>query len=289
VPNRLIRLHISRLGLFLLAAFPAVGQHNQLLMDDSRYGISKLAIDTNFFYSASVHSSVDLKPYCPPVADQDDETCYAYAATYAGASVAFNAAHHCVNKDKVAFSPGFTVKLCTPRHRFKNRHCSKSGNIADAACVMANVGAVPLADYPYECSCNSIGHLRTGASSNKLRPHNLITREMADTLAIHKIKAALSHDQPVVISFLDMASFDACWHQSVWKMSKAEESNIDTCTIFHAACIVGYNDTTGTFTLMNSWGTKFGNGGFIDVSYHDLIALMSMAISLQAGSINNND
>jgi hypothetical protein len=37
----------------------------------------------------------------------------------------------------------------------------------------------------------------------------------------------------------------------------------------HAMCIVGYNDTLERFELLNSWGEKFGNNGFVYIRYED--------------------
>ena len=38
----------------------------------------------------------------------------------------------------------------------------------------------------------------------------------------------------------------------------------------HAIALIGYNDNRKTFLLKNSYGTEWGNGGYIDISYNDL-------------------
>lgn len=38
----------------------------------------------------------------------------------------------------------------------------------------------------------------------------------------------------------------------------------------HAIALVGYDDNNKTFLLKNSYGTEWGDGGYIDISYNDL-------------------
>jgi C1A family cysteine protease len=40
--------------------------------------------------------------------------------------------------------------------------------------------------------------------------------------------------------------------------------------LYHAIALIGYNDNKKTFLLKNSYGTEWGNGGYIDISYNDL-------------------
>jgi hypothetical protein len=263
---------------------PVRAQQNAYLAADRSHGIELLGtVFTAYNIIASLPAVVDLTAYCPPIAEQAYETCYAFAATYGAASVAYNAAHHFTDTAKMIFSPGFTVRLCTPRHWPGNRHCRHSGNIADAAIAMQRVGAVPKQTYIEECTCAPYRHLLPLAAGYHMSCYNLLDSDTAEPVIVGRIRSALSAGSPVVVSFLDMASFDACWHQPYWKMSVAEEQHLDTCSIFHAACIVGYNDTLkgGAFRLMNSWGTTFGSGGFIDIPYHDLVQLTSIAYAVQ--------
>jgi len=37
----------------------------------------------------------------------------------------------------------------------------------------------------------------------------------------------------------------------------------------HATCLIGYDDAKEAFLLRNSWGTKFGNGGYVWFPYKD--------------------
>jgi hypothetical protein len=39
-------------------------------------------------------------------------------------------------------------------------------------------------------------------------------------------------------------------------------------------CVVGYDDDRGAFELMNSWGRKWGNGGFIWIPYRTFAAFV---------------
>lgn len=226
---------------------------------------------------------VSLKPYCPFVLNQEYETCFAYATAYAGRSVSYNASHDLTGFDKMAFSPGFIVHLCQPRNRFSNRHCARSGHIADACLALHQSGTVPIDLYPHECSCKPVKRLMAEAA--KYRTFCYVLFNVSDTISVktYAVKAAISQKKPVVVAFLDFASFDSSFGKQTWKWSQEEKATVDTATIFHTACIVGYSDTVnnGSFEIMNSWGGHWGKDGFIWISYEDLLSLTSVAIAIE--------
>ena len=45
----------------------------------------------------------------------------------------------------------------------------------------------------------------------------------------------------------------------------------------HAMCVIGYDDTVngGSFRIVNSWGTGWGDNGYFWLSYKDFIRQVS--------------
>ena len=55
----------------------------------------------------------------------------------------------------------------------------------------------------------------------------------------------------------------------------------DTTTIgYHAMVVVGFDDGKEAFEIMNSWGTSWGNDGFIWVKYDDFARYCRYAFQL---------
>jgi C1A family cysteine protease len=79
------------------------------------------------------------------------------------------------------------------------------------------------------------------------------------------IENALANNQPVLYAFLVYQSFEsqATDTTGIVTLPKAGEQILGG----HEVCIVGYNSTTQYFTIMNSWGTSWGDKGFCYFPY----------------------
>ncbi len=284
----IIRMPNKFAALLLCVVINSIGSNcwgqrgRDLILSDMHYAATVLPRNALVNLPSPLPAAYSLKRYCPVPADQEGEVCFAYAVGYAGATIALRVAGRLAIDTMGICSPGFLVRLCKPRRWFANRHCNKSGHIADAAAVLAAYGIVPVTQYPDACSCRRVGPLWASAAKNRLTP-KLLSVNVADTAnLVARIKNALAAGCPVVVSFLDFQSFDDCWGKSYWSISPQERATVDSASVFHAACIVGYNDerSGGVFELMNSWGERWGTAGFIDVPYNDLAFLTSVAIAL---------
>ena len=58
----------------------------------------------------------------------------------------------------------------------------------------------------------------------------------------------------------------------------------------HAVSIIGYNDNKygGCFEIMNSWGTDYGDNGFMWIKYEDLAAIMDEGYIIETYSITES-
>lgn len=92
-----------------------------------------------------------------------------------------------------------------------------------------------------------------------------------DPVKVSVIKKAISQKQPVVIAMHISPSFNTAkdvWDGNTWGRDG-----------YHAMCVVGYDDNKygGAFLIMNSWGSKWGNNGFIWVRYADFCRTVDQA------------
>ena len=80
------------------------------------------------------------------------------------------------------------------------------------------------------------------------------------------IKRTLNARLPLVVQVrVDTGLFYP--EKGVWK----PRPNPQAADFDHALCLIGYDDSTRTFELMNSWGTDWGDKGFVRIGYHDFL------------------
>ena len=79
------------------------------------------------------------------------------------------------------------------------------------------------------------------------------------------VKKSISEGKPVIIAMNTPLSFHRA--RDVWK----ERDDPNIIQGYHAMCVVGYNDNMhgGAFEIQNSWGTEWGNDGYIWITYND--------------------
>lgn len=87
---------------------------------------------------------------------------------------------------------------------------------------------------------------------------------------LEDIKLAISNGMPCVVGMLVPPSFKAVTNKMKWSASPTDTYDD---AYGHAMVIVGYDDYKfgGAVELMNSWGTEWGNEGYIWIPYDDFL------------------
>ncbi len=159
------------------------------------------------------------------------------------------------------FSPVYVYRNIRP----DDPECQRGAQIFDALDLMRDSGAVRMLDiersmdfpridlaYYRESRRYPIGGYVTLFSKEDKQKPALITRI---------VKKSLAEGRPVVIGMNTPDSFIEA--KNVWEPTE----NPGRFYGGHAMCVVGYDDDRGAFEILNSWGRKWGNGGFIWVPY----------------------
>jgi len=91
------------------------------------------------------------------------------------------------------------------------------------------------------------------------------------------VKKSLSEKKPVIIAMKTPLSFHTA--KDVWRPT---ENPNGSSTGNHAMCVVGYDDDKygGAFEIQNSWGTDWGNNGYIWIRYADFAAFVYEAYEI---------
>jgi hypothetical protein len=259
------------LSLSLFAAASVFGQSEQsypkgAIFNEEAYSKlpKKAALATRAY--EGLPRSFSLKQYAPLPGDQTNYgTCVAWASAYAARTISESVALNRRNQTETmqnAFSPVYVYRNIRP----DDPECQRGAQIFDALDLMRDSGAVRMLDiersmeFPRVDLSNyresrryPIGGYVTLFSREDRQKPALITRV---------VKKSLSEGKPVVIGMNTPDSFIEA--KNIWTPTE----NPGNFYGGHAMCVVGYDDDKGAFEIINSWGRKWGNAGFIWVPYN---------------------
>ncbi|EPB65523.1 papain family cysteine protease, partial [Ancylostoma ceylanicum] len=163
--------------------------------------------------------------------------------------------------------PVSSSKIMSPSYVYHHiRECNCGPNcgtyIGDALELMKTKGIVSWEMMPYdENNCTPPGNsMLNAASVNKIKGYNRLNNKMN----LNEYKTYLSNDVPIITGTSLGANFD-------YYGSRGNTSTF-TCSQLkpnsgHAMLMVGYDDNRKAFKIMNSWGSDWGEKGYVWVDY----------------------
>jgi len=230
---------------------------------------------------SSLPRSFSLKQYGPVPENQGAYgTCVgwstAFAARTISESIAMNRTDQTENSNS-AYSPLFVYK------NISNDPTGQSGTyITDALDLMINPGIVKR--LPTERTMNFMDiFLSMYSNAPRYQISSYVRlfsnlRGVPGTIGerVTPVKKSLSEGNPVIIGMNCPDSFD--FAEGLWR--PYENPNGDYGG--HAMCVVGYDDDMygGAFEIQNSWGTYWGNNGYIWIRYNDFALFVSQAYEI---------
>jgi C1A family cysteine protease len=257
-------------SLFLLAAASVFGQSEQryykgALFDEEAYNKlpRKAALATRAY--EGLPKAFSLKQFAPLPGDQTNYgTCVAWASAYAARTISESVALNRRNQTETTqnvFSPVYVYRNIRP----DDPECQRGAQIYSALDLMRDSGAVRMLEIERSMDFPRIdlAHYRESRRYPIGGYVTLFSREdkQKPALITRIVKKSLAEGKPVVIGMNTPDSFIEA--KNVWEPTE----NPGRFYGGHAMCVVGYDDDRGAFEILNSWGRKWGNGGFIWVSY----------------------
>ncbi len=178
-----------------------------------------------------------------------------------------------VNRTRV-FSPSFLYN-----HLTIDPLCKRGIYLNEALQYSIDAGAINLHLFSYDqnsCRRKASGSEKLTALNNRLLSFNKVFDSFeapyGRLIDPVEVKAQLSDSNAVVLGVhLDQSFiYDYYGERSqgrdrpiIWNVF---EYNTLIDTSYHAMVCVGYNDTLSAFKVMNSWGSGFGNNGYVWIS-----------------------
>ena len=216
-------------------------------------------------------TSFDLSDKMPPVRNQGGQgSCASWAVGYYLKSyhehIDKNTDYGKGNNYSGAYSPAFlynSVKI--------GSSCNSGSYLYKNLDRVKDIGIASWKDMPYnesKCDTKPSDTATTNAKCARILDYQKISihRENIKSIEMQDIKYYLSHGNPIVIGIKVYNGFDNP------KMIDGEffykEYNENGYRGGHAIVIVGYDDSKNAFKIINSWGTDWGNNGFLWIDYN---------------------
>lgn len=276
----IITLIILSLTTFSLNTFAERKYPTGLIFNDQAYNqIPLQATLTRGLYD-NLPATASLKKYAPvPKSQGDYGTCVGWATAYAARTILEAQQNGWTEKTMItnnAFAPGFIYNLIKEE---EDSACSDGASISNALDVMVKQGVPKYSEFNKSCPRTIPDAIYTKAVPFKITGyHRVFKINDTNNLKIRAVKKSLAEGKPVVIGMNTPDSFDEAEEEEIWQ---PVESSNQTYT-GHAMTVIGYNDNRegGAFELQNSWGTDWGNGGYIWVKYADFANFTKYAFEL---------
>lgn len=206
---------------------------------------------------AKLPVKIDLRKQCPAVLDQGQlGSCTANAIANAHL---FN---QMKQKAKNCFHPSRLFIYYNERAMEGTINSDSGAMIRDGIKSIAKLGVCNETEWPY-----AIGKFTEKPSAanykSALRHQALSYQRLTQTL--NQLKGCLATGFPFVFGFTVYESFESA---TVAKTGNASMPKSDEkCLGGHAVLATGYDDKTQRFSVMNSWGSKWGKQGYFTLPY----------------------
>jgi hypothetical protein len=225
-------------------------------------------------YRDFLPSAVDLSDYFPLVGDQGSEgSCVSWAVGFAARSYY---ARMVEGRDTTKLenipSPAFLYNA-TNEGTPDDEPCSV-GSYTDNVLTLLQSGAMSLAQFPYkagDCPALTQAQLAKGTDFKIESFYKVGNWDPSTWLAlpgtVNAIKAELAKGNPVIVGMMLNDTFEKTMYgpggMVIWNPGPIQEGETDG----HEVLLVGYDDDQGTFKLLNSWSSEWGDRGFARITY----------------------
>ncbi|MEM9887066.1 MAG: C1 family peptidase [Bacteroidota bacterium] len=270
----------------LLLLCPIVVFTQGLIIDDVHY--EKLPVQSQYndgskseFKALEGVKQHSLKAYCPEVQNQGQlSTCVGWSVGYAALSM-----QHAIQNEWLGQKDLITKNAFSAHYIFnqiKTGDCYSGAYIDSAMLLLQNKGnLLSLTFDNNKSACDrqpSSEELRRAKSNSIVDYVALFRKDAPQRVKINKVKLSLLSNQVVVTGWLVPPSFSSEGMRGLeeWTPEIDEKGELG-----HAMTVVGFDDAKGAFEVMNSWGTSWGNQGFIWIAYKDFAQYCNYAFQMR--------
>ncbi len=197
---------------------------------------------------------VDLSPYMPiPGYQGKIGSCASWAAGYACKTYQETIELKLdPNNPDNQFSPSFLYNLV-------NNGENKGSTFPDVFNILSDKGCATFKTMPYTEDISKKPDMKAIEQAKKFKITSYKRLQNGDGL-INAIRSSIASGQPVIVAMRIYENFKKLKNEIYDEISGERSGS-------HGMCVVAYDDNEKIFTLINSWGTKWGSNGYCDISY----------------------
>ncbi|MEO1517822.1 MAG: C1 family peptidase [Bacteroidota bacterium] len=267
--------------LFLLAMQNLLAQATEfptgLLPEDSTY--QQLPRLSEFDGTkANLPNRVSLEQYCPEVGNQGDIfSCVGWSVGY-GALTIQRAIHNgCTDRAVITQNAHSALFIY---NQIKEGDCRQGARISDAVRFLMEHGDCLAGQFDYDRdNCQLLPDAQLQQQAQRFAIEDFLTlfdQGSSEREKIAKTKMAIARQKPVIIGMQVRRNFYQLENARFWWPDNGNTAPAGG----HAMVVVGYDDIKGAFRLFNSWGSQWGDRGFIWVKYRDFARFCKYAYIL---------
>jgi hypothetical protein len=204
-------------------------------------------------FRGALPANVDLSATLPPPGDQGSSgSCTSWAVTYGAASQALRRAGL---GSSLRLSPAFTY------NRVGNDPICQLGTAASVTLnMLRDVGGLPFEKYVFDAGwCGRVPSSEELQQAARYRIKGWT--KISDAKKVEDVKAQLARGVPVIFDMHVSEQFEQFKGNSVLDIPGVMSGG------GHTMLAIGYDDSRKAFRIQNSWGRKFGEGGYAWLSY----------------------
>jgi hypothetical protein len=260
-----------------------------LLIDSKKYDeLKKWESSSEQGYSSTLPSKISYRKYAPLPGNQGRVmTCTGWAVAYGMLTTQQNLLMQISNpihRTARAMDPHFIYSLIKDNG---DQWCQKGTLIFDAMEVIETFGCKPRFQEP-ELKCNStLAYDEYTLAIAKPYAISTFYGLTMDADPISAVKEALNERHVVTVGMSLTNSFmtGSSVSNGLWAPTSGEQF-----IGAHAMCVVGYDDNKygGSFEIMNSYSTAYGDGGFVWVKYADFKKYMNQAFIIDINGFKSS-
>jgi len=163
-----------------------------------------------------------------------------------------------------AASYSYSTDIFSPEYIFNQIEvggCSASA-MGDAMYLVQNQGVCTWQSMPYS-SLNGCSTMPTNSQIAEAANYKIPSYSVLYASDITAIKTALAAKHPLATTAVIDDHFYNATAGYIW-------NSLGTMVTTHAFVLVGYDDSKNAFKILNSWGTSWGDSGYLWVDYNFL-------------------
>jgi hypothetical protein len=208
-----------------------------------------------------------VKEHCPPIQSQGGiGSCVGWATGYGAMSIIYSKKYNWSDAERAekAFSALYIY------NQIKVGACPLGSRIDEAVKFLETKGNLPSSEFdmPRE-NCDkqpSAGQVAIAQKFKVKASSTLFSLNADSKTKIFNTKKSIAKGVPVIIGMEILRNFGSLNKSTpYWEPAAGNTAPWGG----HAMVVIGYDEGRQAFEIMNSWGTSWGNDGFIYVKYAD--------------------